>query len=349
METTQYAVRKVEPKELDEIVKNSGLQIVEADEIKASYLPFLSQLAETQQQAMKIDFDNPSAIDENIARELRLKTVKIRTGAEKLKDDRKKMYLLRGNLEQASYNLIATSCKVTEEVFFQVEKAREIAEKKRKEELKRDREEKLSPYTETVTLYPLGEMTEEQFSELYSALRIAHENRLEAERKAEEERIAKEKAEEAERLRMKAENERLKKEAEEREAKAEAERQRQAKILAEQKRKSDDERRALEAKAEAERQAKVKVEAELKAKKEAEEKARKDAEAKALAEQKAKEAAEKKAKLAPDKEKLLSFAAALRSIQLPEVKSAEASSILSSAVMLIGKIDKYITENANNL
>ena len=116
METT-IAISKIEPTQLEQVVKESGLSIQEADEIKKSYLPFVAQLAETQSQADKINYDNPSEIDETIARGLRLKTVKIRTYAEKLKDERKRMYLLRGNLEQASYNLIAASCKVTEEVF----------------------------------------------------------------------------------------------------------------------------------------------------------------------------------------------------------------------------------------
>jgi len=190
---TETSLVKIGPSDLESIIKNSGLPLQEADEIKSSYLPFLNQLSETQLQATKINFDNPSDLDENIARELRLRTVKIRTGAEKLKDERKRMYMLRGNLEQASYNLIASSCKMAEEVFFNIEKAREISEKKRKAQLKIDREEKLSPYTDTASLYPLGEMSEEQFNELYSGLRIAHEARIVAEKKAEEDRIENEK------------------------------------------------------------------------------------------------------------------------------------------------------------
>jgi hypothetical protein len=181
---------KIESTQLEKVVTESGLAIQEGEEIKKSYLPFLAQLAEIQSQATKINFDSPTEIDETIARELRLKTVKIRTGSKELKDEREKGYLLRGNLEQAAYNLIEASCKITEDVFNNVEKAREIAEKKRKEQLRIDRSEKLSPYTESVVMYPLGEMSEEQFSELYAGLRTSHEMRLEAERKAEEKRLA---------------------------------------------------------------------------------------------------------------------------------------------------------------
>ena len=183
METITQEIAIIQPDQLEKVVSNSGIAIQEGEEIKRSYLPFLSQLAETQSQATKINFENPSQIDETIARELRLKTVKIRTGAEKIKDSRKQGYLLKGNLEQAAYNLIAASCKLTEATFENVEKARELAEKKRQIELRKEREEKLSPYTENVVIYPLGLMSEDEFSALYVSLRSAHESRLEAERK----------------------------------------------------------------------------------------------------------------------------------------------------------------------
>jgi hypothetical protein len=372
METLEFtkpetALVKIESNQLDEVVKNSGLAIQEGEEIKKSYLPFLESLAEVQAQASKINFDNPAPIDETIARELRLRTVKIRTGSAALKDERKRTYLLRGNLEQAAYNLIKASCELTEDVFAKVEKARELAERKRKEQLRLERSEKLSPYTEAVSLYPLGEMSEEQFSELYSGLRTAHENKLEAEKKAEEERIAKEKAEAAEKERIKQENIRLQKEAEEREKQiaaerekarieqekrdkaAEIERKKQAQILADQKAKADKERAELAAKAEAERKEKERLEAELEAKKEAEEKAKREELARIEAEKKARAAAERKAKLAPDKNKLLAFGQALNDVPRPEIKSIEAAQIMANINGLLAKLNNYIVENANKL
>jgi len=71
-------IAKIEPTQLDEIVKGSGLQIKEADDIKKSYLPFVSQLAEIQVLSTKINFDTPEIKDEILARELRLNIVKIR-------------------------------------------------------------------------------------------------------------------------------------------------------------------------------------------------------------------------------------------------------------------------------
>jgi hypothetical protein len=309
----------------------------------------LVQLAEVQSQATKINFDSPAEIDETIARELRLRTVKIRTGSKELKDERKRGYLLRGNLEQAAYNLIEASCKLTEDTFNNVEKAREIAEKKRKEQLRIDRAEMLSPYTESVSLYPLGEMSEEQFNELYSGLRIAHENKIEAEKKAEEKRLADIEAERIRQENIRLENERLKKEAEEKEKAllaerekirieneekerlAEIERKKQAQIFEDQK-----------AKAEKERKEKEQLLADIEAKKQADLKAKE-------AEEKARKAEEKKAKLAPDKTKLLNFMQAINDLPRPEVKSIEAANIAANANALLIKVANYIKENANKL
>lgn len=358
---------KIESTQLEKVVTESGLAIQEGEEIKKSYLPFLAQLAEIQSQATKINFDSPAEIDETIARELRLKTVKVRTGSKELKDERKKGYLLRGNLEQAAYNLIEASCKITEDVFNNVEKAREIAEKKRKEQLRIDREEKLSPYTESVTMYPLGEMSEEQFSELYAGLRTAHEMKLEAEKKAEEKRLAEIEAEKIRQENIRLENERLKKEAEEREKVmqterektrkeneekerlAEIERKKNVEILKAQQEKAAKERAELLAKAEAERKEKERLEKEISDKKAAEEKAETERLKAIEIEKKIRLAAEKKAKLAPDKDKLLQFMQAINDLPRPEVKSIEAANIAANANSLLVKVANYILENANKL
>jgi len=204
---------KIESTELEKVVKESGLAIQEGEEIKQSYQPFLIQLAEIQSQASKINFESPARIDEEIAGRLRKDTVKIRTGAEELKNQRKRGYLLRGNLEQAAYNLIAASCKLTEETFGNVEKAREIAEKKRKEELKSERIEKLSPYEIDPQFYDLGNMPDEVFENLLQGAKTALENKIAAEKKAEEERLAKIEANRVENERIRQENEILKLEA----------------------------------------------------------------------------------------------------------------------------------------
>lgn len=301
--------------QLETVLEKSGLVLSDAETIKQSYLPFFEQLAEIKEQSVKIDFSNPTQLDETIARELRLKTVKIRTSSEAIKNERKKVHLLRGNLEQDSWNLIKSTCLLSEETFAQVEKASERKEATRKAQLKSERSELLKPYTEQSEIYPLGEMSQDAFDDLLNGMKLAHEAKIEAFRKAEEDRIAKEKAEAEERERIRIENEKLKAEAIQKEKERLAE---LAKVEAEKKaieQKAEKERKALEAKAKAERElaeAKLRQErkendrlqAEIKAKADAEAKAKREVEEKENAEREAKIEADKKAALAPDKIKL---------------------------------------------
>src|SRR3990167_3076074 len=118
------AVEVTVPQELTIILSQSGLELSESEKIKQSYLPYFTQMAEIKEQAKKINFDNPTDLDEKIARELRLKTAKIRTTSETLKDERKRVHLLKGNIEQSTWNLIRDTCKMEEEIFNNVEKAR---------------------------------------------------------------------------------------------------------------------------------------------------------------------------------------------------------------------------------
>jgi hypothetical protein len=295
--------------ELEKVVSESGLQLNEAEEIKQSYLPYFEQLAEIKEQSKKINFENPTELDEKIARELRLKMVKIRTGSESVKEARKKIHSLKANTEQASWNLIKATCQLDEEIFLQVEKKREIAEKKRVELLKSERIEILSAYVENAAIYPLGEMSETAFEGLLNGQKLAKEAKLKAEREIELAKIEAENNAIRERAKIKEENERLKKEAEIKEAalkiereKAEAERKaiedkakkelaaKEAIRLSEQK-KADE---LLEAQrkqaAVAAEKVKAESEAKLKKEREANEKLKAEIQAKAEAERKAEEA-----------------------------------------------------------
>lgn len=182
---------------IDQVVKESGLVLTDATEIKGAYLPFLAQLQEVVEQAGKINADNPTDIDEKIARELRLKAVKIRTGSEKLKDDRKKIHLIKGNLEQSSYNVIKNSCLLAESALEEVEKAREKKEAARKEALRIERLDLLKPYCDNPEFYPLGEMDESGFNDLLNGMKLQAEAKIKAEQdrlealRLEEERKAK--------------------------------------------------------------------------------------------------------------------------------------------------------------
>lgn len=97
-------------------------------------------------------------------------------------------------------------------------------EAERKETLKNERAEALRPLGADPSFYSLGEMPEAQWVELLKGAQDAHTARVEAARKADEARIAQEKAEAEERERVRLENQRLREEAIERERLAAIER-----------------------------------------------------------------------------------------------------------------------------
>lgn len=147
-------------------------------------------------------------------------------------------------------------------------------------------------------------MSDSSFDSFLGGLKSTYEAKIEAEKKAENERIERERLE-AERIeKQRLENERLKKEAEKREKEIEEERKTNEQKLAIERAKAKAESDRIEA----ENKAKLKIEQDAKAKLEAELKAKKDAEIKAEqdrkeAELKAQKEAEKLAK-APIKKQL---------------------------------------------
>lgn len=304
-ETDVLEVEAIEvPQELTAVISQSGLEVEDAEKIKTSYAPFFKELRDIKAEAVKINFDNPSLLDEEIAKKLRLRTVKVRTGSEAVKDERKRIHMLWANVEQSAYNLLKADCQLDEESYSQVEKRREIIERQRIADLNTERSAEIAKYAEFVPVgLNLGQMSDSDFIKLFSGAVLQFQAKAEAEAKIEAERIEKERAEAAERELIRIDNERLRKEAEEREAQMKAERLKaekeraaiEAKAAAEKKaaeEKARKEREVIEAKLKAERLEREKLEAEKAAK----EKADRDAEAKRKAD-------EAKAAKAPIKEK----------------------------------------------
>lgn len=296
---------------IEKIVSDGGLQINEGAEIKGAYLPMLTSFAEVVEKSAAINSESPTKQDEKLASELRKKLVKIRTGAEEIKDARKKIYLIKGNLEQASFNVIKNSCLLAEDSLRNVEEHSERIETARKAQLAEDRRKLLSDYCDTPEMYPLADITDIAFNDLLNGFKLqkeakekAEQERIEAERLLAEQKEKERIAYEAEQERIRVENEKLKKEAEAKEKELQKERELAAKKLADEQAKAKAEADKLkaenDAKLKAEKERADKIAAELKAKQDAEAKAAKekaDAEAKRVAE-------EKKAAKAPDKEKL---------------------------------------------
>lgn len=314
--------------ELD--IQQYNIEPSRAAQIKQVFEPMVKTLEEFEvryNEVVKMSEAEISKETCNAARRLRLDIAKVRINTEKARKIEKEEYLRAGKAIDGVANILKFAVVEKEEKLEKIEKHFEIEEQKRKEKLAEKRTAELAEF-ECVNVPGLGDMTDEVYNNFITGARSNYLAKKEAEKKAEEERIAKEKAELEERRRMWLENERLKKEAAEREAKiaeekrlAEIERQKQEEALRQEREKADAEAKRLKAEQDAiiakERAERERVESELKAKAEAEK-----------AETQRKIAAEKKAKRAPDKEKLKALSEKIKGIELPEVTSEDAGAMI---------------------
>jgi hypothetical protein len=344
-----------------------GLDSTKAQEIELMFKPMLEKMTALESdynEILKLDISPETCYR---AKELRLQYVKVRTKTAEIHKELKSFYLNGGRFVDGWKNAQLFASQEIEDNLKKIETHFEIIEAERKEKLKTERAGLITPYVEDVNTYMLGEMTEDAFNKLLVGAKLQFELRIEAEKKAEEERIAREKAEAEERERIKQENERLKKEAEEKEKEllaererirkenekkerlAEIERKKASDALKAQQVKADKERKELLAKAETERKEKERLEAEIADKKATEEKAKRDVELKLQVEERARKAAERKAKLAPDKTKLLGFMQVINDLPRPEVKSIEAADIAAKVNIMLVQAANYIKEHTGNM
>src|SRR6478735_4349476 len=292
MENQTQELQLVDPKEF-------GLETSKATSIESAFKPKLIErdaFAKQYEAIIKQEL-NPETFKS--ARELRLKLVKVRTGIADIHKSKKAFFLASGKYVDALKNKLTTPIEQMEEKLMEIEKYEQKLESDRKSKLKAERLELLLPYEVDVEFVSIEEMTEEQFNGFLNTNKTAFEAkkeqerlaelaRIEAEKKAESERLERERIE-AERIEsQRLENERLKKEAEKREKELAAEKN----LLSDEQAKKDAEQKAeLErlAKEQAEKDRLAKIESDRLAKIAAEEKAKSD---KLAAELKAKQEAE---------------------------------------------------------
>jgi hypothetical protein len=302
-----------------------GIEQTKATELVGNLPQILSERAELVPQfndIIKLDINDPATAKK--AAELRKLIKNNRTKGIEVWHKTTKDYFLKGGqfVDAIKRKEIAENERM-EEALEQIEKHQENLEKERIAKLQREREGLLLAYeVENLSTLNLGNMNDDVFDSFLSASKQKFNDKKEAERKAEEERLAREKAELEERERIKVENERLKKEAEQKEKELAEERKAAEEKLRIEREKAEQERmeRELllakeraenEKKLKEEREQKEKIERELAEKKAAEELKEKE---RIAAEEKARKEAEKLAK-APIKKQLNVW---VDSFQLPE-------------------------------
>lgn len=282
---TENALIKIDAKEYN-------LTDTQAAQVEAAFRPMLAKMRELETEFNRVVAlpITPETCKE--ARSLRLEYVHTRTKTAEIHKAAKAFYLSGGRFVDGWRNAQLHSSQGKEDRLAAIENYYENLERERIAKLQEERAAALAPYNTGYIPEDLGKMSADVWEKYLLGVKSAYEQTKEAERKAEEDRIAREKADAEEREKTRQENIRLKAEAEERE-----------KIQVAERKKVEAFKKKVAAQLEKERQEKeaaVRKARELEA---AEKK--KAAEEKAAAEKK--RAEEAKLAAGPDRDKLLAW------------------------------------------
>lgn len=165
-----------------------GLEESKAKEIEALFVPMLSKMSELENEYNDVlkEEINPETCQR--AKDLRLSYVKIRTGTAEIHKKAKEFYLNGGRFVDGWKNAQLFASGEKEKTLKAIEDHFENQEKERFEKLRIERLELLKPYTEIEPL-ALGHMQQDVFDNYLTGVKIAHEQRIVAEKKTEEDRI----------------------------------------------------------------------------------------------------------------------------------------------------------------
>lgn len=318
------------------LVEHDGLAVESVRPIIDAFRPMYDRTNALLLDAEKITVTDATQVSEiKQARSMRLQLKAVRVEIESVRKQLKEESLRKGNSIDGLAKKLKAMIEPTELRLEEQEKFAERKEAERKAALREGRSALIAPYVEDTSIYPLGDMTDAAFTTLADGLALGYRAKIEAEKKAEADRIAAEMAKRAEDIRIRAENEKLRIEAEA----ANAERVKSEAKARSEKAESDRlamvERRKAEAVLATERAAREKLEADARAAKELERK-------KAEAEAQAREAAA----LAPDRDKIIAIASAIRALPMPAVASANARSTVAEIADKREKFAAWIEQKA---
>jgi len=313
------------------IVQDSGLDKQKQDYLLEKFSDATLLAEQWAAKAKEIVVTDESQTDlMKSAREGRLLLKDKRVEIEKTRKQLKEASLAEGRAIDTIAKTLTALIEPTEKYLDEQEKFAERKEAERIKTLQQERYAILKPYLSEYDLQipmDLGKAPESQFNALLAGYKATYEKRIADEKKAEDDRIAKEEQDKKDREAQRNENERLKKEAEERE-----------KAFAE-------ERKAAEEKAKAERE---EAERKTRIEREAREKAEKELREKQAAEEKERLALEA-LEAAPDKEKIKDLLQRLIDFELPLVKTKKSNAIVDGVKYQLQSITDNLRKSLETL
>lgn len=339
-----------EQSQLVAVIQQNNLPEPVAQSLRSSFAPLFASAQNILEKSRNIVVtDAAQKLEIKLARECRLALRAVRVEGDKIRKSLKDQSLREGRAIDGFQNILLHLTESEEKRLDEQEKFVERKESERKAALKSSREAALAPFGVNTIFMSLADMPDDVFAQLLENTRAAHEAKLAAERKEEEDRIAAENARIKEDARIREENARLKREADEREAKAKKEREDAEAILASERAKAAKAKKDADDKAQAEKdaaEATLRAERAKAAKLLAEIQAAKDAETNRINAQK--EAARKAAK-APDKEKVIAYARSVRALEVPMFSTNEANELAAVIIAQRNKFAAWIEEKGGAL
>ena len=172
-----------------------GIDVKQAEQVSNSFAPKIAEIEGYQNVYSGIIQSELNKETMHQARELRLRLVKVRTGIAAIHKSEKAFYLAAGRFVDALKNKLTEPVEQMEEKLLEIEETEKRLEAERIARVKAERESELSKYCENVSLFPLGEMTQEAYEQLLNGQILAYEAKKKAEEEAEIARIEKERKE----------------------------------------------------------------------------------------------------------------------------------------------------------
>ena len=225
--------------------KEFGIEESKAKQISEQFKPMLDKMVELEKEANNVfNLDIENIETSKLAKEVRLKYVKVRTGTAEIHKQQKAFYLSAGRFVDGWKNAQIFASQGVEEKLETIENYFKNKEIERLKELQNNRLKLITQFLENTIGLDLSSMTEETFNNFLLGSKTNFELKLENER-LENERLENERLAEIERQRLaeienekiRVENLRLQEEAKEKELELQKERslqiEKEAKLKAE--------------------------------------------------------------------------------------------------------------------
>jgi hypothetical protein len=166
-----------------------GLEEVKAKQIEEQFKPMLEEMTALEKEyneIIKLEINEETCL---LAKNLRLRYVRVRTATAAVHKKQKAFYLAGGRFVDGWKNAQKFASEGMEENLMKIEKHFENLEKEKIEKLQLERAIELEKYEVEIIPGNLGEMPEEVWKNYLFGTKINYENQKAAEKKAEDERI----------------------------------------------------------------------------------------------------------------------------------------------------------------